>query len=203
MGGVGRPRPALTVALAAIFFFLLLAYLVRLGLTLDWLRRNKDAISAAGTLVSAGAVLTAGTLAYYRYFKGRVFSTRAEISIASQVTASPDGQYLHSVEILFENIGTVTIWQPTIVLYIMARHRDGATSRAIIEDWNRPEDERSSAAVQGVVDPGETALFFTERLFPEDIWCVRYTATVSSKAGDVWTAIRTVKNQEQDRKVSQ
>jgi hypothetical protein len=144
--------------------------------------------------VSSGAVLTAGILAYIKYFRGRLFSTRAEVSIAGQVTPSPDGHYLHSVRILFENIGTVTIWRPTVTVYIMARRRDGSASRSEIAEWHSPEGGDASTSVSGVVDSGETALFFTEQLFPADVWVVRYTATVQSKTGDVWTAIETMEN---------
>lgn len=108
-----------TPALLAILTALLRIYFHKVGvLSLDWLEINKDALAAISSLCSTVALVVASILAYYRFFRGRTLTTRAELSIDIDAISGPDGINLHSISVSAKNIGTVTIWDPQLVVIL-------------------------------------------------------------------------------------
>jgi hypothetical protein len=186
--------PVLLAALAV----LLLAYSRKVGvLSLGWLKVNKDALAAINSLCSTVAVVVAGILAYYRFFRGRTLTTRAELSIDVDVIDGPESVRLHSVAVSVKNIGTVTIWDPQLFVYVAARHRDTRVSKSQIDQWPEFSDHQIGARPRvTAIDSGESADFSTECCFSEDVWVVTYTAILNCTTGDSWLKSRTIKGSE-------
>lgn len=84
-----------TPALLAILTILLLAYSCKIGiLSLHWFKVNKDALTAINNLCTTTAVIIGGILTYYRFFRGRTFAARAELSIDVDVVEGPENSSL-------------------------------------------------------------------------------------------------------------
>ncbi|MGH3810482.1 MAG: hypothetical protein ACRDRU_28450, partial [Pseudonocardiaceae bacterium] len=130
----------------AVLTVLLLAYFHKFGiLSLGWFKVNKDSLAAISSLCSAVVVVVTGTLAYYRFFRGRTFTTRVELSIDVDVIDDPENICLHSVTVSAKNIGTVTIWNPQLSVYVVARCNDGSKSEFEINQWDDVSDYQPGA----------------------------------------------------------
>ena len=126
-----RPRMWATPVLLIILIVLLLVYSHKFGtFSLDWFRVNKDSLAAINSLCSTAAVIVASTLAYFRFFYGRTFTTRVELSIDVDVIDGPGSICLHSITLSAKNIGTVTIWDPRPCVHVVARRNDGSKSES-------------------------------------------------------------------------
>ena len=191
-----------TPVLLLVLVVLLLAYLRKTGiLSLDWLKANKDALAAMSSLVSTVVAVLAGILAYYRFFRGRTFTTRVELSINVDAVSGPRGSCLHLAIVSAKNIGTITIWEPRISLHVVARHSDGHLSEETIDvdQWYEVSDEHRTAGPRlSAIDSGESAEFSSEQSFAQDVWAVTYTAILSCTTGDSWSKTKIVRGVESD-----
>jgi hypothetical protein len=185
-----------TPILQAILAALLLVYFHKVGiLSLDWLKTNNDALAAISSLCSTVALVVASILAYYRFFRGRTLTTRAELSIDINAIHGPENIILHSISVSAKNIGTVTIWDPQLIVYVSARHDDGHVSESKIDQWCDFSGGRINTKVLlSTIDSGESADFSAENCFDGDVWAVTYTAILSCTTGDSWLKKRTVRS---------
>lgn len=201
---VQRPshyRALATPVFSLILAILLCAYARKLGvLSTFWLASHKDALAAVNSVVSATAVLVAGVLAYYRFFRGRTFATRAELAIDVKLINGPESKLLHVITVSIKNVGTVTIWDPHPVIDLTMRHVDGTKTSATISDWYEAPDKVGESPRLSALDSGETGDFFTLQFFDSNIWAVTYAVTVSCATGDTWIKLRTVENRLTDKK---
>ena len=198
---LNRCRMWATPVLAAVLALLLLAYGRKVGiLSTPWLTSHKDALAAVSTALSAAGILLGGLLAYYRFFRGRTLSTRAELAIDVDVIPAPGAQLLHSVTVSVKNVGTVTIWEPRPVIEVMSRHADGTVSSFTIAKWFEMPDGDQGSSRLSALDSGETADFFTQQLFEANVWAVTYAATITCSTGDSWTKLRAVENRARHKK---
>jgi hypothetical protein len=198
MRQIHRIRLWATPILLAILVVLLLAYSRKIRvLSLDWLKINKDALTAVNSLCSTLALVVASILAYYRFFRGRTLTTRAELSIDINAISGLENISLHSISVSAKNIGTVTIWEPKLIVYTVARRGDGRISESKIDQWhefsNRNVDTKPRLSA---IDSGESADFSAENYVDGDVWVVTYTAILSCTTGDSWSKAQTVKGAE-------
>lgn len=187
-----------TPVLLAILTALLLIYFHKVGVfTLDWLKINKDALAAISSLCSTVALVVASILAYYRFFRGRTLTTRAELSIDIDAISGPEDISLHSISVSAKNIGTVTIWNPQLAVYAVARCDDGHILESKIDQWYKHADQnRDTRPHLSTIDSGESADFSAESYFDRNVWAVTYTAILSCTTGDSWSKKRTVRGSE-------
>jgi len=193
---LGRVRPWLTPVLLLVIAALGLILARKAGvLSFAWLKSNKDALDAVGSVVTLTAVAAGGVLGYYRFFRGRTWTSRADLSLEVNVVDGAPDRLLHSIGLTVANRGTVPIWDPLPIVRVTARFTDGAVAESVVNSWYEPPEfasmKRGSAQV---IDSEETAAFFAEHLVDAKAWAVSYAATLTCRSGDVWTVVRTVKN---------
>ena len=155
------------------------------------LSRNKDAISAATSIIGSLTLLIGAFLTYYRFFRGRTFSARAEIAINASIHQSGGDFYIHAVEVELHNVGASAIWFPELVLAIRI---DGGKQVRRISQWWEPGAELSDLPPMRLVEPGESASFLAHESIPIDANIVTYVAIVKSERRAVWQKVATVSN---------
>lgn len=181
-----------TPTLVAIFLALLVVYFYSIGVvSLEWFRKNKDAVTAIGSLCTAGTVIVGGALSYLRFFRGRTFVRRVELSLEVEVIHGPGNLSLHLVAVSAKNIGTVAIWEPELVVHVAARHSDGTTAESTINRWL----EDSYCGMRGfhVLDSDESSHYSAEKCFDKSVWAVIYTAVLST-TNESWSKSRAIKS---------
>jgi hypothetical protein len=190
-----RWRGHVIVGLTTLAFVLAVANLVKADyLTWDALAARRDALAAAASIVTTAVLLTGAVLSYFRFFRGRTLSVRAEISLIAIPLNAPDGRFLHTLTLQLKNVGSMAIWDPVPRIAIHAHTHSGVEDRGIIEHWYDPLEAPDGRKRIAVVDAGETAQFFTHQSFPPTDWAVTYIATVTCDTGDVWKCASTVAN---------
>ncbi|MCW3845653.1 hypothetical protein OF829_00255 [Sphingomonas sp. LB-2] len=187
--------------------FLLLAATLLIGgsvrrgyLTLELFRANKDAIAAIGSVATMIFLLLGGVFSYYRFFRGRTFSVRAEMSISVDIIASPNGDLLHAISVIVKNIGSNPIWNPRATLTLESRSGDRVTTTRV-SDWVEESVADDTDRV-AVIDAGETTTFFATRLIAKEVWAVTYVVQLASDSGDIWMTSRTLANHVAQQKES-
>src|SRR3712207_2475625 len=95
---IDRVRIWLVPALLAAVVVLTVVYAARRGvISTSWLKANKDAVAAVNSIVSMTVVLVASVLGYYRFFRGRTWTTRADLALAVDIAHGPGSTVLHSI----------------------------------------------------------------------------------------------------------
>jgi hypothetical protein len=183
--------PILTIVLNALVF----AYGVKHQyLNWSWLAANKDTIAALNSLTGVAGIFVGGILAYYRFFRGRTFSTRAELTMNISVLKASADKFLHVLTLSIKNVGTVSIWNPQPIVKVSAHRGDGSVSAELVDNWYEAALATETSPRLSVLDSGESCDFFMQRSFPEDVWAVTYSATVHCSTRDSWTKLATVEN---------
>lgn len=184
-------RASVTTALALLAAALLVANLVKRGVVSEaFFARHEKTIDGTSTLLGAAALVAGAVASYFRFFKGRTFATRAELSIAVAVIPATSGQHLHAITVRLKNIGPVPLWDPRIRLR-MQDHSAAPAEPAEIQGWRLEHGAGDDVAV---VDSQECALYHAERLVHASVWAVRYEAAVRTPGGDTWFAMTTIAN---------
>jgi hypothetical protein len=170
---------------------------------LSWalLASKKDALDSISKLVTIATVSTGAILSYFRFFRGRTFSLRAELSIAATPHKRPDGKWLYVITVAAKNVGTMTIWEayPNVELHLLKAEGNPEVVR--INVWHSPRSDSSSSSVR-VLDPAETALYFFHHVAPLETWGITIFASVSSDTGDSWHTATTIANDPPEGKTS-
>jgi hypothetical protein len=193
VGGLRRLRVWLIPFLLAVLLLLILAKAMQAGwLTPSSLAQNKDAIGSGASIIAALAVAISGALAYFRFFSGRTFTTRANVSIAVEVIAGPNRVLTHSLSLKVENVGTTALNDVSVEVTAQPR---GASKRLDSHQILRVGPSSSYAGPAETIDPGEIAGYFSQQDFLPDIWMVTYHAKVRV-GGNVWTESLAVANRE-------
>ena len=180
-----RRKSALIVTFSALIAVLGLIGIVRHGLfSLPDLAKNKDGLNALQSIVTMTAIIGASIASYYRFFRGRTFSVRADLSISCKIVPSDDSSFLHAVTFTVRNVGTMAIWNPLPQMRVELQTAGGSRSYAITNwlDDHMTHDPNS----KGVIDAGETALFFVRHTVEKSVPAVTYVASVMSEDGDSW-----------------
>lgn len=198
---IARVRSWLNPILGAVLVVLIFGYaVVHKYLTWSWFAANKDALSSVNSVIGSAAILLGGVLAYYRFFRGRTFSTRAELAMSVNVLHAPAEKFLHVLTLSVKNLGTVSIWNPQPIVKVSAHRRDGNVSSEPVHRWDEGALTVENSPRLSVLDSGESGDFFMQRFFPKDIWAVTYSATVRCSTGETWTKLVTVENLVPDKK---
>jgi hypothetical protein len=185
--------PFLVVAVVA----MTLANLLKHGyLAPSQLAANKDALAALNSAVTIVVVLVGSVFSYYRFFRGRTFITRAEVTINVAVIPATEDFHLHAVIISLKNIGSVSIWElrPLVTLYEYGP--DGTSSRTW-DNWNEARSPIGESNTVSVIDSGETISFVSHTEVPRSSWAVIYSVFIHSDEGQIWKHCAIVPNMPQ------
>src|SRR5437016_5444752 len=96
--------PLLVVIVASLFLVNLIKHDI---LTASQLASNKDALAALQSAVQVVFIILGAVFSYYRFFRGRTFITRADVSIKVEVIQATDEFNVHALTVEFKNLGTV------------------------------------------------------------------------------------------------
>lgn len=167
------------------------------------LEANKDWLSTGATVVSAGAILVTAVLAYFRFFRGRTFASRAILEVDVTVLTAPHGGSLHTVVTKVSNVGTTPIWNPQVHLEITEMECVGSVnSRTLQAAYKLAGASPSDRNSINVLDSAETADFACQTMIGQDVWAVTYLVTLRSAGGDAWSTVRAVEAHDPQRQVS-
>lgn len=188
MRWISRHWLALSLGLVALICATLVFGLVRYGY-LSWaiLASRKDAFAALQSLLTTLGFLVAFLFSYYRFFAGRTFARLADLTIAAGCADSPGGGRLHGITVCVKNVGTLTIREPELNLYVTDHLADGkiseqAVAKFTFAGWQSPP------RAQQLIDPGETDQFHAVREVPAGTYASTYFAIVEDDVGNSWRA---------------
>jgi|GEM_PF-1939611 len=162
-------------------------------LTASALASNKDALAALNDCVNIVFVTLGAVFSYYRFFRGRTFFSRAEVTLDVSVLPATTETNLHALSLTIKNIGSLAIWDPTPEIQV---YRHGATkfAREVWDAWREARSTHADPDALSAIESGETASFINEHLVPKTIWAITYIAFVRSQNNDIWKCSKTVSN---------
>lgn len=188
-----RVRIWATPALLLIVIVLTVVFAVKTGfISRSKLVANKNWLSVASSIVSAGAILVTALLAYFRFFRGRTFARRALLTVDVTVLTAPCGDSLHTIVTKVSNVGTAPIWDPRVQIGVTEIDSEGRPrTRTLEATYQLAGGTSSSRASINVLDSGETTDFASQTMIERKVWAVTYLVTLRS-ARDAWTTVRAV-----------
>ena len=145
----------------------------------------KDALAALSSLLNIGLVALASVFSYLRFFAGRTFARRADVSINVIVAAAIDKSHLHAISLTIKNIGNLTIFEPEMSLLAIDYFTDGSKRESKVENWVT-NDQFASEVIVSLIDAGEECCFLASRKTETAIWATTYAAVVRDQSGNVW-----------------
>ncbi len=150
-------------------------------------------VETVSKLVTTSLTVIGAVLAYRKYFKGRTFSARVKLGLASSpVCRLDDGAaLLHSVDFDVENIGTITIWEPEPRLRVSRWDSD-------VELGKKPHpDAIQSKLLPGGLSgiaPGEKCTYHYRLVIPASVEAFKINAELVSDGRQAWHRAITVAN---------
>jgi hypothetical protein len=162
-------------------------------LTASALASNKDALAALNNCVNVVFVTLGAIFSYYRFFRGRTFFSRAEVTLDVSVLPATTEKNLHALSLTIKNIGSLAIWDPKPEIKV---YRHGATesARQVWDAWHEARSTHGDPDALTVIESGETASFINEHLVDKTVWAITYVAFVRSQNNDIWKTSETVSN---------
>jgi hypothetical protein len=194
-----RYREIIVPLLVVVAVSFTLANLLKYGvLSSSQLAKNKDALSALNSAVNVVVIIIGAIFSYYRFFRGRTFFSRAELSLFASVLDTTKDFNIHFLTLEVKNIGALSIWDPLPVMD-MYKHGPNGITHDVWENWREATTSIGEAGMLPVIDSGEIASFITYEEVDKSIWAVEYVAFVKSQGRTIWKRAITVPNIPKDR----
>lgn len=173
---------------------LLLANLIKYGiLSASRLTQSKDALNALQSAVQVVVLVLGAVFSYYRFFRGRTFVSRGDLTISVTVIETTAAHNLHWVSIEFKNLGTVSVWDPKPEVFVTMFSPDGVISDSW-SDWHEAVTGSEKRRGFSVIDSGETATFTTHQEVSKGVWAVEYQLFVTDSDGVQWKRAAMIEN---------
>src|SRR5574341_2667855 len=156
------------LVLTIVIFLFALANLVKYGfLSLEDLKNNKDSIDAIGSIITS-IILIAGAIAsYYRFFRGRTFSTRADLAIEVSVHKADDKFFIHSITMELSNLGAFPIRNIGANIEAYNHNKDGELSLTKLGLWKPQHTTVNEKELIQVIFSGEKSQFIAFNKVPK------------------------------------
>jgi len=187
----GFPRntaPVLGLLIAVTFVF----GLYRHGF-FDWdlLKRHHESWGALNSIVTIAALVVGFILSYYRFFAGRTFACRADLTVRGSQAITPAGGKLHGVTVVVKNVGTLPIYDAELRLMVTDLDTSGKRRQKKVEKWtaNGPFLPVGS---HFVIDPGESDEFYAVHEVGVNVYASHYVATVRDSKHNVWRGYKLI-----------
>jgi len=136
---------------------------------------------------------------YRRFFKGRTFAERMVLGLSSTPVRwmeLPEGGrgLLHAIDIELHNVGSTTIWEPSLLLQV--RSIDGDEEVSVKPKVASEGIERAHApgAITGI-EPGETQVEHRRFFVPAEVLVFRVTVEVCTSRDNAWHRAQTLANE--------
>lgn len=165
-------------------------------LSATWLKSQKDALAALNSIVTLLVFLAASVFSYYRFFRGRTLSLRAELNLDVSVHETPNESNLHAFTLTAKNVGTSTIWNPIPKITAVTHGPNSTEEKRDIVNWFEQHPTDGPKGTAAVIEADETVSFFGRQSVLKSAWAVTYTASVTADSGDTWFASKTISNKE-------
>jgi hypothetical protein len=163
-------------------------------LDVGYLARVKDAAATMNSIVSMTLLVIASFYAYYRFFRGRTFSERAEVTVQVTVHDTPEEINLHAINVGIKNLGTSPIWKPKVSVTVKTHGAAEYERKFKIEKWWNSTVENNEADSISIIDIAETSTCHNMIHIAKCVWAVTYFVTVISETGELWEGCLTVSN---------
>lgn len=100
-------------------------------ISVSWLNERKDAFSAVNSITTTTLLIGGGIFSYYKFFKGRILSPKAELSLSISVhlPTSCSDFMLHAIMLTIKNVGSSTVWNPAPLVTIIIHGPEEAVQR--------------------------------------------------------------------------
>lgn len=159
----------------------------------QWLKDQKDALAALNSIITMIVIVAGAIFSYYRFFFGRTFALRTELSLDVSVHGTNESFTLHAINLNVKNIGGLSLWNPKARLTLVI-HGETEVKREI-SDWQEDHfsADQDRSAISTVIESGETTSFFTYERIPENAWAVTYVACLTVDQAS-WKVSKTVTN---------
>jgi hypothetical protein len=189
-----RYRETIIPLLVVVACVLLLANFVKHGiLSTSQLTESKDALSALQSAVQVVFLILGAVFSYYRFFRGRTFVSRGDLTISVAVIETTATYNLHWVSIEFKNLGTVSVWDPKPEVFVALFGPDGVVTDSW-SNWQEDVTGRERRSGFSIVDSGETASFTTHQQVAKAVWAVEYQVFVTDADGVRWKRATMIEN---------
>lgn len=166
-----------------------------------WLKDQKDALSSINSIATTILFIAGAIFSYYRFFRGRLLTVKAELSLSVSIHPTPENSLLHSITLTVKNVGAFPIWNPIAIVTVIIHGGESAGTEEI-RQWDTPRASADISNAFPIVESDETVSFFAIRRIPKSAWAVTYMATLSADTGDAWFTSRTVTNSPSSRESS-
>ncbi|MBM3603920.1 MAG: hypothetical protein FJX25_03985 [Alphaproteobacteria bacterium] len=186
--------PDIILVLSAIMIFLIVPPLFE-----DLIANEDSRKSVDISLKILGAFLAvlASVGGYRRFFRGRIFAPRLTLGLKNQIIRKlSDGNVLHAADVEAENIGGVTIWDPTISFFV--QHLDLDENCSVSGPATEGVRQRLRRGGNSGIEPGETVVYHFRYRVPADVEAFRVSAELSVDCNDAWHRTITVSNNVDD-----
>ena len=127
--------------LVTILFILGIEILFRYNLlSVQIITDNKGIIEVIKDIILIITIVGGGILSYFKFFKGRTFSLKADIHFDIKIFQTPNEDLLHAIKVEVENKGNFSIWDPKIILIIYKYGIDGNVAKETIKEWGETQN---------------------------------------------------------------
>ena len=166
-------RTSLVSALTLLVLVLVCLNLRKYGyLDIAYLAGLKDAAATLNSILTMIVLSVGSYYSYYRFFRGRTFSERAEVIVKVTVHDTPEDITLHGVTVEVKNLGSTAIWKPRVTVTLK--------SYGFAEyDYTSTYDMLGSSTTPGaqskgipLIDSAEVVSFYDLRKIPKKVWAV-------------------------------
>lgn len=147
------------------------------------------ALKMLGTLIA----VVASIASYRRFFRGRIFAPRLRLKLSSKAVCKLlDGTILHSIDLEVENVGSVTVWSPSVTLNVLKLDSDADCT----VNGTFTEGIRQSLRWGGIegIEPGELVVYHYRCRIPLAVEAFRIAVELSMNRRDAWHRCITVAN---------
>jgi hypothetical protein len=155
-------------------------------LTFKLITDNQAFISTIKDIVFLITVIGGAVFSYYKFFKGRTFSLKADIKFDIHIFKTPEENLLHVIKVEVENIGTLSIWDPQLILKIRCYKKNGEITKETIRNWGENSEFIGKENRASVLDSGEKAYFIVNEIHSPDSWLVNYQAELKAHNNKTW-----------------
>lgn len=159
----------------------------------DFLKTYKDSLIAFSSIVTAIGFLYAIFVSYIKFFAGRLFTVRAQISVSVSQGKLSEEFNLHLIRIILKNPGSL----PLRVHKVNIKHTDyfsnNTENKSTIEDFDCIKDHVAGGLKQILV-PGQDSVYYVTRKLSKNAKIVVYEVIVKDFLEQVWTEMTIIEN---------
>ena len=183
--------PDIILALGAIAIFVLVPKLFGPLLSDN---ESKDSLDLALKLLGTFLAVSASIASYRRFFRGRIFAPRLVVDVASdRVCELSDTNVLHAIDVTVENVGDVTIWQPTLTVDVL----DIDSDQDCTVEGLKSEGIRQAMKAGGIegIEPAEKVIYHYRCKIPATVEAFKVSVDLVTDRRNAWHRTITSANQ--------